>query len=60
MRVGRFDVNVETDWRSINRPHFVCDWIDRGVFLIGVSWGNGNSDPVWLFDLIIDTRRGPA
>lgn len=54
-------VRVELDVRSINRPHFfywnwegpsdcMVDAIDRRGG-IAVSWGNGNSDPVWVLEI---------
>lgn len=43
MRVSR-----EWNWWPINRPHLIAYWIDQSHAGLGVSWGNGNSDPVWL------------
>lgn len=34
---------------AINRPYLRWDRWDGGGY-IGLSWGNGNSDPVWSID----------
>lgn len=38
-------------WWPINRPHLVS-WADDENYGLGVSWGNGNSDPVWSLGVI--------
>ncbi len=37
----------EWNWWPINRPHFHAYWLEHGHCGWHVSWGNGNSDPVW-------------
>lgn len=36
---------------SINRPHFSLYWSDHDRVGLGLSWGNGNSDPVFNITL---------
>lgn len=39
------------NWYPINRPYVtLCDPVE-GTIWIGLSWGNGNSDPVWTFSV---------
>ncbi|MCB0967723.1 MAG: hypothetical protein KDB37_12880, partial [Ilumatobacter sp.] len=47
----------EWNWSSINRPHVV--WWERDLDTVGfgLSWGNGNSDPVWSIDLEVRLPR---
>ncbi len=58
----RFQAMITVDWDQINRPHlfFLYDNGDDNEELgrtdgvsLGVSWGNGNSDPVWSVDVFI-------
>ena len=55
MRKRLGPINVEVNAWAINRPHLDWwpRWDEHGRFGIGVglSWGNGNSDPVWLIDI---------
>lgn len=36
---------------SINRPHFSRTWFDKDCLSLGLSWGNGNSDPVFIVNI---------
>lgn len=48
-------VGCSVDPSEINRPCMWGDWYedDDGTIVVcaSLSWGNGNSDPVWSFDL---------
>lgn len=54
-RPGSF---VDIDLTMINRPHFsLLGQEEDNRAVVGVSWGNGNSDPVWLIDVRIPVPR---
>lgn len=58
MKLPRFYGEINAG--SINRPRLSCDWMDTRNYEIALSWGNGNSDPVWLLavDLTIPEPIG--
>lgn len=45
MKLGRLTLTFDRESINIPRLHW---YRDGTVWGIGVSWGNGNSDPVWL------------
>jgi hypothetical protein len=48
--VGRA-VTLSTELHAwpINRPHLSAAWTDHDRAELSLSWGNGNSDPVFSF-----------
>lgn len=38
---------TDWNWWAVHRPHSMFYWVTDRRFGIEVSWGNGNSDPVW-------------
>lgn len=42
---------VAFDSWPINRPHLRSEWYTNDELGLSLSWGNGNSDPVWMLDL---------
>ena len=56
------EIRIHRSWRwwPINRPHLQADVIGPGRYYIGLSWGNGNSDPVWSIGLDINMRHHDA
>lgn len=53
MRLGPVDVFVDGHAWAINRP-LLLGWRDGTRIGGSLSWGNGNSDPVWIVDVSID------
>lgn len=49
VKVGWFGFGCSL-W-AINRPRFSADWYDKETVGASLSWGNGNSDPVWHADV---------
>lgn len=57
--MSRVRVWREWNWDCINRPYVYADWIwnaaDAPIGLcMALSWGNGNSDPVWSISVEVD------
>lgn len=44
---------------SINLPRISGDWADEDRYWVGITWGDGNSDPVWSAELTFP-RRPPS
>lgn len=54
MKIARPDVRFH--WGQIHRPRLLWTWMDRRTLLVGVSWGDAYSDPVWSVDLTVELR----
>jgi len=57
VRRRRGPLYAEWNAWAINRPHLTVCWLDDGVYEVAVSWGNGNSDPVWLVNVKVRLPR---
>jgi hypothetical protein len=50
--------HAELDLSNLNRPYLVIDE-SRPIEFIALSYGNGNSDPVWSISLSRESKTGP-
>lgn len=47
---------LSVDLSNVNRPRFAYEWVADNQWYASMTWGNGNSDPVWSIGIEVRTR----